>query len=155
MATLAEQRKAIGKGISASFDSGKSAAKQRRAIGKSIEAERRGQAVVDDLGRLAQPAQQRRTLRTVQPVGALPPARGRGVYVPPPVAPSTGGGIASPLTEKTRVEGGVTVPDRGYWPEAVVASSDGLLSFMIRPIKKSRFTDANNAEEVRDYAQPV
>lgn len=151
MTTLAQQRAAIAAGISSARAA--TGGDERRAIGKRIETERRGAEVVEDLNRLINPTRQRRTLRTVPPVGALPTTRGRGNYTPPP---ATGGGIASPLTERTRTEEGEVVPDRTYYtdPEVVTTSTDGMLSFVVKPIRTTRFTDANGALEVREYARP-
>ncbi len=144
MATLAEQRAATGRSISAAFDSGKSAAEARRAIGKRIEAERRGESVVEDLNRLITPARQRRTLRPVQPVGAVPVTRGRGNYTPPP-ATSPGGGIASPL-----IEGAAAL--REWWPTGW-PSTDGIFEYPAE--KRVLMTDANGAEVEFQYSSPA
>ena len=87
-------------------------------------------------------------MRPVAPVGASPAARGRGNYTPPP---ATGGGIASPLTEKTKVESGRVVPDDESWPEGYL-TTDALL--VLPAWKTKRFTDANGAEVVFEYANP-
>ncbi len=144
MPTLAEQRAATGRSISAAFDSGKSAAEARRAIGKRIEAERRGESVVEDLNRLITPARQRRTLRPVQPVGAVPVTRGRGNYTPPP-ATSPGGGIASPL-----IEGAAAL--REWWPTGW-PSTDGIFEYPAE--KRVLMTDANGAEVEFQYSSPT
>lgn len=144
MPTLAEQRAATGRSINAAFDSGKSAAEARRAIGKRIEAERRGESVVEDLNRLITPARQRRTLRTVQPVGAVPVTRGRGNYTPPP-ATSPGGGIASPL-----IEGAAAL--REWWPTGWT-STDGIFEYPAE--KRVLMTDANGAEVEFQYSSPT
>jgi len=142
--TLAEQRAATGRSINAAFDSGKSAAEARRAIGKRIEAERRGESVVEDLNRLITPARQRRTLRPVQPVGAVPVTRGRGNYTPPP-ATSPGGGIASPL-----IEGAAAL--REWWPTGW-PSTDGIFEYPAE--KRVLMTDANGAEVEFQYSSPT
>lgn len=144
MPTLAEQRAATGRSINAAFDSGKSAAEARRAIGKRIEAERRGESVVEDLNRLITPARQRRTLRPVQPVGAVPVTRGRGNYTPPP-ATSPGGGIASPL-----IEGAAAL--REWWPTGW-PSTDGIFEYPAE--KRVLMTDANGAEVEFQYSSPT
>jgi hypothetical protein len=115
----------------------------RRAIDARMQAERRGESVADDLNRLVRTQPARKTLRPVQPVGAIPAASSRADYKPP--AASTGGGIASPVTE----------PDfsvREYWPSGLV-SSDGL--FVLPAIKKVVAADANGAEVIFEYASPV
>lgn len=141
--TLAQQRAAIAAGVSATR-AGTSAA-ERRAIGQRIVAERRGESVVEDLNRLITPTRQRRTLRTVPPVGAVPATRGRGTYVPPPA--TGGGGIASPLVEASYAE-------REWYAEKTITSSDGLLSFRMRGIKQLRMLDANDAEVLMQFAEP-
>jgi hypothetical protein len=142
MATLADQRRAIRDGITASRQATGEA--ERKAIGKRLEAERRGTAVVEDLNRLQPPATQRRTLRPVPPLGALPASSGRGDYKPP-ANTNPGGGIASPLTE----------PDysaREWWPSGL-PSSDGL--FILPALKKVVLQDANSAEVIIEYAGPT
>lgn len=147
MATLQEQRQAIAQGMASSRAA--TGGDERRATGQRIIEERTGKAVADDLNRLISQPRQRQTLKTVSPVGALPAGVGRGVYVPP--AATTGGGIASPLTEKTKDQGGSPVADREYYPAGLV-SSDGLL--ILPAIKRQTFTDANGAEVVMDFATP-
>jgi hypothetical protein len=151
MATLAQQRAAIAAGMTASRAPTGEA--ERNAIGKRMIEERTGKALVDDVNALIRPERQARTLRTVPLVGAVPAKQGRGDYTPPPATP-TGGGIASPLTERTRVEGGEVVPDRDLHPEAVYASSDGLFTMLLQPIKTLRWADANNALGQIDLAAP-
>ncbi|WP_405120749.1 hypothetical protein [Pseudomonas leptonychotis] len=147
MPTLAQQRAAIRAGVSSSRAATGEA--ERRATGSRIEAERRGESVVEDLNRLITPTQQRRTLRTVQPVGALPPARGRGVYVAPP-ATGAGGGVASQFTE-VELDG---FGDREFWPAMIQETTDGLLAFEVRPIKKWKFLDAIGGPVDLNIAKP-
>jgi hypothetical protein len=142
--TLAQQRAAIRAGVSNSRVA--RGGDERRAIGKRIEAERRGESVVEDLNRLITPSRQRRTLRAVQPVGAVPVTRGRGNYTPPPAAP--GGGIASPLTENNYAL-------REVYDPLYLTTSDGVMVWEFLPPKKIIFTDANGAEVVEIYAEPV
>ncbi|MVW75398.1 hypothetical protein [Pseudomonas xionganensis] len=151
MPTLAEQRRAIRDGITASRQA--TAGDERKAIGKRLEAERRGTAVVEDLNRLVQQPAPRRTLRPVTPLGALPPTSGQGNYKAPPATTPGGGGIASPLTEVTRTEGGQVVPDRDYWPSINLYSSDGLMTFKLAAIKQAKFTDADGAAVAINYAE--
>ncbi|TLX54862.1 hypothetical protein DN824_20480 [Stutzerimonas nosocomialis] len=165
MATLAEQRRNSGAAMEKSRrDSGDAMAKSRRDSGAAMEtnrrgsgadneASRRGQSVAEDLHRLANPPTQRKPLPRVPPVGALPATVGVGNYVPPPAA-GNGGGIASPLTEQTRLEAGVPVPDRDYWPNQIMTSSDGLRVWEVRPIRTWRFTDAEGNPVVFNIAQP-
>lgn len=106
--------------------------------------------IVSAINALLKP-RQRKTLSAVEPRGALRGKRASVLYK----AKSTGG-IASPLTERTRVEDGKSVPDRDYYTSAefVTSSTDGMLSFVIKPIRTSRFVDANGALEEREHAQP-
>lgn len=140
MATLAEQRRAIAAGVAAGRQATSEA--ERKAIGQRIIEERTGKAVVDDVNALIKPERPRRQQRTVQPVGAVPAGQGRGDYKAPP---ATTGGIASPITE----------PDyaaREFWPTGLV-SSEGL--FFLPAEKKIVAQDANGAEVIFEYAEPV
>ena len=91
-------------------------------------------------------------LEVVEPRGALP-AR-RGVGEPRQAEAVGGGGIAGPLTEKTREEGGVQVPDRDYWPTTLFSTSDGLLLFEFRPTRVWRLTDADGEDVTINVARP-
>lgn len=125
----------------------------RRAIGERIESERRGAAVQDDINSLVRPVAARKQLRSVPPLGPLPAKRGRADYKAPPAA-STGGGIASPLTEKTIVADGKTVPDRAHYEDMVLLSSDGLFTYIAKPIKTLNFLDADTLPVVIQLAAP-
>lgn len=140
--TLAQQRAAIRAGVSNSRVA--RGGDERRAIGKRIVAERRGESVVEDLNRLIIPTRVRRTLRSVPALGALPVARGRGNYTPPP-ATSPGGGIASPL-----IEGAAAL--REWWPTGW-PSTDGIFEYPAE--KRVLMTDANGAEVEFQYSSPT
>ncbi|MCR4508937.1 hypothetical protein NUV66_06435 [Pseudomonas sp. 32.2.56] len=142
--TLAQQRAAIAAGVSATR-AGTGAA-ERRAIGQRIVAERRGESVVEDLNRLITPTRQRRTLRTVPPVGALPTTRGRGNYTPPP--PAVGGGIASPLNETDYAL-------REFHAARYFTTVDGIFVWQIDPPKKFVMEDANGAPVEQIFAEPT
>lgn len=118
----------------------------RRAIGRRIESERRGAVVQDEINSLVRPTQTRPNLRTIDPVGALPPKRGRSDYTAK--AAATGGGIASPLTETDYAA-------REYHPARMLTSSDGLFVWAFEPIKKIVMNDANAAEVEQIFAVPV
>jgi len=137
--SLADERRAIRENVAATR--APTAGAQRRAIGQRLEAERRGAQVVEDLQRLQRTPQQRRTLRTVPPVGAVPATRGRGNYTPPP---ATGGGIASPLVEQPGT--------RELYDAETFVSIDGLLAFRVRRVKAINMLDANGAEVVMEFA---
>ena len=132
--SLEQQRRAVGTAMTAS-----------RGTGAGMAARRRGQATVDDINSLVSPASQRKTLTTLDPRGRLEARQGRGDYEEP--ATAGGVGIASPLTE-------ADYDTREYWDEKTITSSDGLLSFRIKPIKKIVQADANAAEVVQLFADP-
>jgi hypothetical protein len=144
MATLEQQRRAIGAGITqARAATGES---ERKATGKRMEAERRGESVVEDINSLVAPAKPRRTLRTVPLVGAVPAGRGRADYTPP--VTSTGGGIASPLTETDYAL-------REFHPSLYLQSADGIFVWEIKPPSKIVMEDANGAPVEQVFAVPV
>ncbi len=145
MATLAQERAAIRKGIEEARKP--TAAAERKAIGEAMIARRRGEQQVDDINAVVRPTKARRTLRTIEPRGSLPAQKGRGNYVPPPVNPGSGGGIASPLVEQD-------FATRQYWDDRTVTTVDGLFSFVIRPIKEITQQDANEAEVKQQFAEP-
>lgn len=127
----------------------------RRAGGAAMEASRRGQQVVEDINALAAPPRQRRSLPSIDPVGSVPARRGSGVYKAP--ASSTGGGIASPLTEVTKTieENGQNkqVADRVHYAPKTISSPDGLVTMRISPIKTLSMTDANGSQVTFEFAQ--
>ncbi|MTZ15223.1 hypothetical protein GNE00_15845 [Pseudomonas sp. JL972] len=143
MATLQEQRRAIAEGMRRSRAATGEA--QRNATGNSIIEQRTGRAVADDINRLTKPPQQRRTLRPVEPVGSLPPSRGRGVYKPPAAGGTAG--IASPLTEEAAT--------RAYYPNRLIASTDGAVFFSVRAVKTLTMRDANDAEVVLELTDAI
>ncbi len=126
---------------------------RRQAIGKAMTAERQaiGQRIRDDLNRSVMPERKQKTLPPLPPKGALGVQVGVGEWRGGGEA-SGGGGIASPLTEKTKVVNNKTVPDRDYWPQGLL-SSDGL--FVLPAIKTLNLTDANGAEVVIQLADPM
>lgn len=145
MTTLQQQRQAIAAGMSTSRAATGQA--ERDAAGQAMIERRTGKAVADDINRLTSSAPQRKTLRPVEPVGALPASRGRGEYKAPPAA-AAGGGIASPLVEQS-------FDERKYWPERAATSVDGLFTLYYRPIRETRQLDANGAEVVNQWAEPT
>lgn len=148
MATNEQMRRASGTAMEqARRQSGINMEQSRRAAGAAMIAERTGSSIVEDLNALAPPPAQRKTLPPIGTVGGVPPKRGRAVWTPP--ATSSGGGIASPLTEMTVTPGGA--PNREYWP-AGLTSSDGL--FVLPAIKTLNLLDANGAEVKIELANP-
>ncbi len=150
MATLAEQRRAIGAAMETSRRAiGQNNADARRAIGTSMEAQRRGRGLVDDLNSVVTPTEQGRVLSTLAARGSRSVDRGVADYKAPTTANT--GGIASPLVEKTKAEGTAQVPDRDYYADGLT-SSDGLL--ILPAIKTLRMTDANGADVEFQLANP-
>ena len=149
---LGDSRRASGRANAAERQAiGTNNAAERRAIQTNNTNERRGSSIQDDLNSLIRPEKQAAQLRTVEPRGAVPAQRGSGSYVPPKAGTGTGGvGIASPLTETSYTA-------REYWPEQTLLSSDGLLSFKVKPIKKIVQIDANATpqEVIQLFAEPV
>ncbi len=139
---LGDERRASGQAMEqARRNIGRANEAARRAGGEAMEQARRGRQVVEDINRLTRPQPVRRSLPTVEPVGARPAARGRGVYTPPPA--TQGGGIASPLAE--------TAGSREYYPAVERPSTDGLVFFSVRAVQRVHMTDANGAEVVMEF----
>lgn len=111
------------------------------------------QKVRTDLRAVAGSASNRKgDLEALEPRGALPARRGVGE---PRKAEALGaGGIASPLTEKTKMVDGIEVPDRDYWPTTFFSTSDGLLLFAFTPTRVWRLTDADGESVEINVARP-
>lgn len=121
----------------------------RRAIGANNEASRR--SLADDLNRLVSPGSANKALKTIDPRGARAAKRGVSTYSAP-AAGGTGGGIASPLTEKLTPTGGST---RTYYAQTSnLYSSDYLLAVEIEPLKSITMIDATGAEVLFNFASP-
>lgn len=133
--SLEQQRRAIGTAITA-----------RRGTGDQMSARRNGRKSVEDINSLVSPASQRKTLTTLDPRGRLEARQGRGDYEEPVAA--GGAGIASPLTELDYLA-------RLHWDERTITSSDGLLSFRVKPIKQITQQDDNGDEVLQRFAMPV
>lgn len=141
---LGDERRASGQAMEqARRNIGRANEAARRAGGEAMEASRRGRQVVEDINRLTRPQPVRRSLPTVEPVGARPAARGRGVYTPPP-ATQGGGGIAGPLVEVSRTY----APDPEY-----IETIDGSGYFKVRRVASITMKDANDNEVVFTYLQ--
>lgn len=142
MATLEEQRRASGQRMQDQRrSSGQRMEAERRAGGQRMIEERTGKSLADDINSLVTPPRTRKTLRTVEPRGALPAQRGRGSYQ----APAATGGMSSPLVEQDYAL-------RQFWPGGM-PSSDGLL--ILPAWRRVVMTDANGDEHFFDYAEPV
>lgn len=144
MATLADQRRAIGeRNVKARRGLGEENAKARRALGDEMIKRRTGRDDVDDINAVVRQPRQRAALPAVAPRGGVPAQVGTGTYSPPPA--TAGGGLASPVNEPSFAA-------REYWANGLL-SSDGL--FVIPAVKKIVMQDANGAPAVFEYAQPV
>ncbi|MDF3864195.1 hypothetical protein P3W53_06980 [Pseudomonas denitrificans (nom. rej.)] len=119
-------------------------ADERRAIGNGITAARQSQQLVSDLQSLESQRRKIGALNELERRGARPATPGRAVYKP---QAASSGGIASPLQESN-------FTDRTYHPEIEIKSTDGLLSWKVKPIHEVYMRDANNAEVKMIYAQP-
>ncbi|WP_330114926.1 hypothetical protein SA496_01265 [Pseudomonas sp. JS3066] len=106
-----------------------------------------------DLNSLETQRRQIRELVSLERKGLRPATKGRGLWNPQ--AATVGGGVASPLTEQTKVVGEDTVPDRDYWPDLVLTSSDGIFTYEVPPVKTLKLKDAANADVVINLAQSV
>jgi hypothetical protein len=149
---LGDARRASGKAMeSARRAIGQANEAERRSIGAAMEASRRG-TTVDDINAVVAPSRPAKTLPEVQSRGAVPATTGSADFKPK-ATPSAGrgGGIASPLTEKTKVVDGKTLPDREYWTGGL-PSSDGLLIYPA--VKTFNFTDATGAAVQLQLADP-
>lgn len=139
--SIADERRASGKAmVDARRASGKAMAADRRQSGLDMASERRasGKAFRDDLRALADSETENRALPPAKERPPIPAARGIATYVPPPAAPSTGGGIASTLIE-------TDTSLREYYAGGV-RSSDGL--FFIPALKSITLKDANDEQVV-------
>lgn len=126
---------------------------EERAATRSGVASSRASTFKRDLNSLETARRQTQVLNTLERKGLRAATRGRGVWKEP-AKPGTGG-IASPLTEKTKTEGTATVPDRDYYGTVVVATSDGIFTMEIKPIKTMRLADADGADVVVNLAEPA
>ncbi|WP_313105058.1 hypothetical protein [Stutzerimonas nitrititolerans] len=151
MATLQQQRQAIAAGMAASRAPTGQA--ERQAIGAAMEGSRRaggqamierrtGRAVADDINSLAESRPQRKTLRPIAPVGALPPTRGRGVYKAPPAA-TGGAGISWPLVEGAGAGDEPEFARTFHDASTTLVTTDGLLRLEVLQVKAIVMHDAN------------
>jgi len=118
-----------------------------RAATRSGVAASRASTFKRDLNSLETARRQTQALNTLERKGVRAATRGRGVWKEPAKA-GTGSGIASPLTE-------TAYTDRQYHPDQTLLSTDGLLSFKVKPLKQLTQKDANDAEVVQIFAAPV
>ena len=103
---------------------------------------RTGKTLVEDLNRLTGPRPVYKKLKPIEPIGALPPSRSRGVYQEPSAGKGGAGGLRSPISEISRT----------YYPAQIFESSDGLVSFTLRRTRELVMRDADGVEEVRVFS---
>jgi hypothetical protein len=140
------ERRALGVALETNRRaSGAAMESSRRALGPAMEAQRRGSGtqIADDIRRLGGVQRKSTSLRPVEPRGGIGGQSGVGVWTGPRA--STGGGIASPLTENSYSK-------RQFWPGGSM-SSDGLFNFPA--IKTMELTDSAGATVIINLAQPV
>lgn len=150
MATLADQRRAIGADLTASRQSNAQA--ERRAIGAAMEASRRG-TLKSDLNALETSPRKSGQLRTLERKGARPATSGVGVWNPDRLPSTGGGGVASPFIEGAG-SGDTPVFARTYHDTATtVVTTDGLIALEVLQVSTITMHDANGAEVVMRFAQ--
>lgn len=122
-------------------------AQERAAIRAGVNSSR-ASSLKRDLNSLETSRRRTQELNTLERKGFRPATRGRGVWVPPAVTGGTGEGVAWPLTEQTKVDGdGDTVPDRTYYADLVLTTSEGIFTLEIPPVHIMKFKDADNVED--------
>lgn len=146
--SLESERRANGAALEASRRAGGAAMEaSRRAGGAALVAQRRGEQLQRDINSLGVRRVSQRTLRQVQPRGGIPGGMSTAFWSDSTRKASTGGGVAWPLTEQTTTVDGKTVPDREYYPDVVLISSDGIFTYEVPPIKVTKWTDADGARD--------
>lgn len=144
MATLAQQRAAIGAGIrSARAATG---AAERQAIHDQMVAKRTGRNIQNDLNALAPSPRKQAGLRVLEGRGPRPATSSPALNRPTPTNATAG--IASPLQEQTGEAGADT---RTYHPERSVVSTDGLWVIRVKRTASITLLDANGAEVVMEF----
>lgn len=105
-----------------------------------------GERAINDLRRLIKaPAGEKTTLKPIEPKGPVAARKGRGDFREDQ---RSTGGVASPLVEESYAA-------RQYWSARYVTSVDGLLTFLIRPIKEITQRDGNGDEVKQQFAEPT
>lgn len=97
--------------------------------------------LVGSLNALLNP-RQRKTLKTVEPRGALRGKRANALYTPPATA-----GVASPFTETDYAQ-------RQFHSSLYLQSADGIFVWEFGPPKKLVLTDANGDTHPFNLASP-
>lgn len=118
-----------------------------RAATRSSVAASRASTFKRDLNSLETARRQTQTLNSLERKGVRQATRGRGLWVEPKATGGTGGGVAWPLTEQTKVVDGRTVPDREYYEDLVLVTSDGFFTFEVPPFKSMKWTDADGTPD--------
>lgn len=126
---------------------------ERRNTGGAMEAKRRaiGKSISDDLSRIVSITAPKAGLKVLDKRGSLPAKKGRGEFAGTK-SNSSGGGIASPLTE---IQG---ADSREYYEESSSAyfwSSDYLMAVELKPLKVLRLKDADNQDVELEFKKPV
>ena len=121
----------------------------RRQSGRDMEEARRasGRKMRDDMRVLAENNRLERTLPVLPVRGSQPAKRGSAVWTGGAPAATSGGGIASPLTEPSFAA-------RTYHASSVFLSSDFLMAMEVKPVKSIAMKDAGNFNVIMNYAAP-
>lgn len=98
--------------------------------------------LVGSLNALLNP-RQRKTLKVVEPRGALRGKRANALYTPP-----AAGGVASPFTETDYAQ-------REFHSSIYLQSADGIFVWEIKPPAKITMTDANGERVDQIFAVPT
>ena len=121
----------------------------RRQSGRNMEESRRasGRKMRDDMRALAENNRAERTLPVLTPRGASPAKRGNASWSGGAPTATSGGGIASPLTEPSFAA-------RTYHASSEFLSSDFLMAMEVKPVKSIAMKDAGNFNVIMNYAAP-
>ena len=104
-------------------------------------------AMRDDMRALTVNERQQQELAPIIKRGAMLAQRGRGDFSGSDMNQSSGGGIASPLTESPGT--------RTFYNQAVVVPTNGYYAYSVRAVKKLTMTDADNNSVEINLAEPV
>lgn len=79
---------------------------------------------------------------------ATPPTIPGQTGLAPVIRPSSGGSISSPLTETDYL-------DRTFYDPQTITSTDGVFTFVWKPIRVVKFLDGADNPLVMEYKEPV
>ncbi len=122
----------------------------RKQSGRDMEESRRasGRKMRDDMRALAEANRPTPALPDIPVRGSIPSRRGSAPWSGSSAPNSSGGGIASPLTE-------VAGAREYYTASRLTVSNTFLEAFEVRMLKKMVFTDADGATVVQNFSDQV